>query len=214
MRLIPLGDSAVTVQTASAGHARALAGVLGQQQWRGVVDVVAAFECVTVYYDAPSLTVSCAQLCEAIFSLARHTEAADDEATHLGVIEIPVRYGGEAGPDLQAVAESKGLTPVELIDLHTAAEYVVLAVGFLPGFAYLGGLPEILHAPRRSTPRTLVPAGSVGIGGGYTGVYPFASPGGWNLIGQTSIELFNPHHTPPAKMQVGMRVRFIRDHRS
>ncbi|KGQ63222.1 5-oxoprolinase subunit PxpB [Gallibacterium anatis] len=125
------------------------------------------------------------------------------------LIEIPVHYGGEFGEDLFDVAHFHQTTPQEIIRRHTAATYTVFMMGFQPGFPYLGGLPENLHTPRRSQPRTKVPAGSVGIGGSQTGVYPFTSPGGWQLIGRTEMPLFNIEKTPPVLLQAGDNVRFV-----
>ncbi len=125
------------------------------------------------------------------------------------LVEIPVRYGGEAGPDLAEVARHTGLTPQELVHQHSQAEYTVFFIGFQPGFAYLGGLPEGLATPRRATPRPVVPAGSVAIGGTQTGVYPRCSPGGWQIIGHTDIVLFDPARQPPSLWQPGDRVRFV-----
>ncbi|MBU1359129.1 MAG: 5-oxoprolinase subunit PxpB [Gammaproteobacteria bacterium] len=126
-------------------------------------------------------------------------------------IEIPVVYGGEAGPDLRFVAERAGLAPAEVVRRHSAAEYVVYLVGFLPGFPFMGGLPTELATPRRTEPRTAVPARSVGIGGSQTGIYPLVSPGGWHLIGRTSVELFDPTASEPALLRAGDRVRFVAD---
>lgn len=122
------------------------------------------------------------------------------------VHEIPVRYGGQ---DLATVAETTGLSPTQVADLHSEPLYTVGFVGFSPGFAYLIGLPEALHTPRLATPRQKVPAGSVGIGGAFTGIYPRATPGGWNLIGNTDVELFDPARDDPALLKPGDRVRFI-----
>jgi inhibitor of KinA len=121
---------------------------------------------------------------------------------------IPVCYGGEFGPDLNDVAAAHATTADTIIATHTEGLYTVAMIGFLPGFPYLEGLPPSLHTPRRATPRTAVPAGSVGIGGSSTGVYPFASPGGWQIIGRTPRALFSPTREPPALLQAGDRVRF------
>lgn len=125
------------------------------------------------------------------------------------VVEIPVIYGGEAGPDLDDVARHSGLTPEQVVLQHSQADYVVFFLGFQPGFPYLGGLPERLATPRRSEPRLQVPAGSVGIGGSQTGIYPQATPGGWQLIGRTPLPLFDRHRQPPALLQPGDTVRFV-----
>lgn len=125
-------------------------------------------------------------------------------------IDIPVRYGGDDGPDLAVVAAAAGMSGDEVIECHTAGEYVAYFLGFKPGFAYLGGLDPRLATPRLAQPRPRVAAGSVGIGGDQTGVYAVTSPGGWRLIGRTSLGLFDPQRTPAALLAPGDRVRFTR----
>ncbi|EFW2815306.1 5-oxoprolinase subunit PxpB [Shigella sonnei] len=124
-------------------------------------------------------------------------------------IEIPVVYGGAGGPDLAVVAAHCGFSEKQVVELHSSVEYVVWFLGFQPGFPYLGSLPEQLHTPRRAEPRLLVPAGSVGIGGPQTGVYPLATPGGWQLIGHTSLSLFDPARDEPILLRPGDSVRFV-----
>ena len=123
-------------------------------------------------------------------------------------LEIPTCYGGEFGPDLNEVASLRGLTPTQAIDLHASATYIVYFLGFVPGFAYLGELPEALATPRLDSPRRSTPAGSVGIAGNQTGVYPFATPGGWRLIGRTPIAMFRPDREAMSYLSIGDRVRF------
>jgi KipI family sensor histidine kinase inhibitor len=123
--------------------------------------------------------------------------------------EIAVRYGGVAGPDLPSLAELAGMDMATYISRHSAAEYTVAFLGFQPGFPYLRGLPDALHAPRRTTPRVRVAAGSVAIGGAYCGVYPAAGPGGWQIIGRTAAVLFDPAREAPALLMPGDRVRFV-----
>jgi KipI family sensor histidine kinase inhibitor len=125
------------------------------------------------------------------------------------LVEIPVRYGGVDGPDLEEVARHTGLPARRVVEMHTAAEYRVYFVGFAPGFPYLGGMPPELATPRLDTPRKRVPAGSVAIGGAQTGIYPLESPGGWRLIGRTSLRLFGPAADPPAQLRIGDQVRFV-----
>jgi KipI family sensor histidine kinase inhibitor len=124
-------------------------------------------------------------------------------------VEIPVVYGGRDGPDLQAVARHAGMSVDEVVQRHSDGEYVVYFIGFMPGFAYMGGLAPELAMPRLTTPRVSIPAGSVGIGGEQTGIYPLASPGGWQLLGRTSLALFDPAQHPPTLLRPGDRVRFI-----
>ncbi|PYU27653.1 MAG: hypothetical protein DMG32_05835 [Acidobacteria bacterium] len=123
-------------------------------------------------------------------------------------IEIPVCYGGEFGPDLDDVAAMHGIAPTQAILLHSSPIYIVCFLGFAPGFAYLGGLPKALASPRLETPRAKVPQGSVGIGGNQTAVYPFATPGGWRLIGRTPMAMFRRNQRPMNLLQIGDRVRF------
>src|SRR6266699_3205230 len=124
------------------------------------------------------------------------------------LVEIPVCYGGELGPDLAEVCAIHGMRPARVVELHASAEYLVYFLGFVPGFAYLGELPEALVTPRLAVPRRRVPAGSVGIAGNQTGVYPFATPGGWRLIGRTPVAMFRRHQDPMNLLQIGDHVRF------
>ncbi len=214
MTLSPLGDSAVVlafvgpVDSAMAARVHALAREIERHAPAGTLDVVPAFVSVTVFYEVARI-VSFEAFCAALQQLAARADAAlvSDQVPQR---EIPVCYGGEHGPDLQSVAEQHGLSPGEVIALHSSAEYLVHAIGFVPGFPYLGGLPTRLATPRRATPRAKVPAGSVGIGGAQTGIYPLATPGGWNLIGRTPLALFDPRReAEPTQLQAGDRVKFV-----
>ncbi|ORM73224.1 hypothetical protein HA48_10680 [Pantoea wallisii] len=146
---------------------------------------------------------------DAIERLQRWWEESEAQIPPSRLVEIPVVYGGEAGPDLAEVAERAGMTPKQVVELHSATDYVVYFIGFQPGFPYLGGLDERLHTPRRAEPRVVVPAGSVGIGGSQTGIYPLAAPGGWQLIGHTPLSLFDPDAQPPTLLRPGDSVRFV-----
>jgi inhibitor of KinA len=125
------------------------------------------------------------------------------------LVEIPVCYGGEFGPDLKDVADLHGIAPGAVVELHAATTYVVYFLGFAPGFAYLGELPETLVTPRLATPRRVVPAGSVGIAGRQTGVYPISTPGGWRLLGRTPVTMFQPERARMSLLSIGDRVRFV-----
>ncbi|MGA2197904.1 MAG: 5-oxoprolinase subunit PxpB [Bryobacteraceae bacterium] len=180
---------------------RALAGA------RGILNLHPAYASVLVDFD-PRLRTH-----EQIEALVRECLAAADRATaeEARTIEIPVRYGGESGPDLDDVARHAGLTAERVVELFGAAEYLVYFVGFSTCFPYLGGLPPELATPRLPAPRKQVPAGSVAIGGAQAGIYPLASPGGWRLLGRTALRLFDPQGSPPPLLRMGDRVRFVEE---
>jgi len=146
---------------------------------------------------------------DAIERLQRWWEESEALEPESRTIDIPVIYGGEAGPDLPDVARHTGLTQKQVVELHSSIDYVVWFLGFQPGFPYLGGLPENLATPRRAEPRVRVPVGSVAIGGAQTGIYPLETPGGWNLIGRTELPLFNPSLSEPVLLRPGDTLRFI-----
>lgn len=146
---------------------------------------------------------------DAIEHLQRWWEESESSVPHARQVDIPVIYGGNAGPDLPELARYCQMTEKQVVELHSSSRYVVYFIGFQPGFPYLGGLDQRLHMPRRAEPRVTVPAGSVGIGGSQTGIYPAASPGGWQLIGHTSAALFDPHQQPPTLLRPGDSVRFV-----
>jgi inhibitor of KinA len=147
------------------------------------------------------------EVTRAIHDASAFIAVRDDEAPRM--VDIPVRYGGEEGPDLHDVAALLDMTTQHVIALHTSQPWRVLMIGFAPGFPYIGPLPPALHLPRRSTPRAAVPAGSVAIAAGMTGIYPARLPGGWHLIGRSDVELFNPNREPPALLKAGDFVRFV-----
>ena len=172
-------------------------------QLDGVIELVPTYRSLMLHYD-PFLTRP-DTLQQAILSL----DVGDSsEATGQRTVEIPTLYGGEYGPDIGFVAENAGMSESEVIEIHSGTDYLVYAMGFSPGFPYLGGLDPRLNTPRLTTPRTLIPGGSVGIAETQTGAYPVASPGGWQLIGRTPLKLFDPDADPPAVINAGDRVRF------
>jgi KipI family sensor histidine kinase inhibitor len=206
-RIFQFGDAALVCEAPAPAtldcQRRVWAAADAARTWPHVLEVVPGMNNLTIVFD-PLAADSAA--------LAGQLQAAWDAggAASLGgrEVEIPVQYGGEFGPDLQAVASHTGLPAKEVVNRHAAGDYIVFFLGFQPGFAYMGGLDKALHTPRRSSPRVEVPAGSVGIGGEQTGVYPATSPGGWQLIGRTSLPLFDPARSPPTLLQPGDRVRF------
>lgn len=218
MRFTPLGDRALLIELGSTidepthRRVRAVLARLTTRPLPGVIEVVPAFASVAVHYDP--VLVPNGQASESPYSrvdAAVRAALVDLDEGSLDTpraIEIPVCYGGVYGPDLEEVARLHELSVEEVIRYHTGATYRVYMLGFAPGFAYLGGLPDAIATPRRGEPRTAVPAGSVGIGGSQTGIYPLVSPGGWQLIGRTTLRLFDATRPQPALLTVGDSVRF------
>lgn len=217
-RLYPLGETAIVVQLGDSIHlethnrVRALAKYLDQHPVAGFIEYVPAFTTVTVFYNpllfsdhdegSPYQRVS-----KEMERILQKVQSGTEDT--IRVIEIPVCYGGKLGPDLDIVAEHNGLTSEEVIHIHTSGDYLVYMIGFAPGFPYMGGMSERIAAPRRPSPRLAIPAGSVGIAGTQTGVYPIETPGGWQLIGQTPLPLFRPNESSPSLLQAGDQVRFV-----
>ena len=207
---IALGDRAILVRLGqsidetSFCQVQSLLRHLENFTHPAIVECVPAFVSLTIHYDPLRGTFD-----EVCLHLKAAIESVDVTQSFLDrVIEIPVCYGGEFGEDLEFVAQHHGLSENEVIALHSSAEYLVHMIGFAPGFPYLGGLPERIRTPRRATPRLRIPAGSVGLAGGQTGIYPLATPGGWQLIGRTPRALFKPSDRPPSLLVAGDQVRF------
>lgn len=224
MEITPLGDSAVLIRVAENfenAPETALQQVLATQRRLaaakipGVVEVAPAYTTVALFYDPLSAVAAGAPpenvfdwLEQRIRKVISKTESVSAESIKVSEIEVPVCYDSEFAFDLDDVAQGAGLDRHEAIDLHSSGEYRVHCVGFIGGFPFLGGLPAKLATPRRETPRKEIPAGSVGIGGKQTGIYPIKSPGGWNIVGRTPLRLFDPQKNPPGLLCAGDRVRF------
>jgi len=170
----------------------------------GVRELAPGYRSLLVVFDP--LTIAPAELKERITEVAGRPGSA--ELPQAKLITVPVFYGGDYGPDLEGVADHLGISTDEVIRLHTETIYRVYMIGFTPGYPYMGELPAALAVPRRSTPRTRVPKGSVGIAQRQTGIYPVESPGGWQIIGWTPIELFDPARQLPSLLEMGDRVKF------
>lgn len=209
-KIYALGDSAIVLEfgqkIAKEIHQsiRAVCLFLDEYSFEGFVEYVPAFTTVTVFYDP---LVSDYQATESLLQemLDEIGKTEHNKATAV-TVEIPVLYDG---PDLSFVAAHTGLTEEEVINLHTSAEYLVHMIGFAPGFPYLGGLNEKIAVPRKETPRSSVPAGSVGIAGQQTGIYSIETPGGWQIIGQTPLLLFDAEREQPSLLRAGNKVRFV-----
>lgn len=209
----PCGDCAVTLQIGDEiGEKinREVVGVLESLRKAaipGVLELVPTYTSVCIHYDP--LVLSYDDLLKVIGRL-ENGSAENLENAAARIVEIPVCYGGEYGPDLAFVAEHNGLTAEEVVKRHSEGVYLVYMLGFLPGFAYMGGMDETIACPRLTSPRTKIPAGSVGIAGAQTGIYPLSSPGGWQLIGRTPLKMFaiDGEKTTFA-LSAGDRVRFV-----
>lgn len=211
MQLTFVGDCAFLVEYREADlleanhRVLALHHVLAAHPVPGLLDLIPAYRTLLIVYDPLVLLPDKA----AAWVHSAESNNSSAPAVSGRVIEVPVRYGGGNGPDLVDVARHSGLSETEVIQRHTAVNYTVMFIGFMPGFPYLHGLDRVLATPRLATPRRQVPAGSIGIGGDQTGVYPTTSPGGWRLIGRTPLTLYDPRRDPPTFLRAGDTIRFV-----
>jgi len=224
----PLGDSALIVQLgegiSSSIHELVsnLSALLNEHPFEGFIESVPAYNNLTIYYNPVVVHHS------RVREIAHHRHASStpfqkvsafmnelvqqigkNELFEERVVTIPVLYGGEFGPDLEYVAKYHGLSVEEVIQIHSEGDYLVYMIGFAPGFPFMGGLSERIATPRRETPRLAIAPGSVGIAGKQTGVYPLETPGGWQIIGRTPLDLFLPTISPPTLLQSGDKIRFV-----
>ena len=184
---------------------RAFDEALMELQIDGIYETVPTYCALTIHY-APEVIRY-----EELYSQLKKLLAVDHKASRLNavVMEIPVLYGGEYGPDLEYVAEHNHLSVEDVIRIHSEGDYLIYMLGFTPGFSYLGGMDKRISTPRLRKPRVLIPAGSVGIAGDQTGVYPIDSPGGWQIIGRTPVRLYDADREVPILLDAGMHVKFI-----
>jgi len=200
--LVELGDD---VDPKINNRVRELFVAIKTDPLEGVVETTPSYRSLLLIFDPLKTTLSLLQnRVQQILQTLDPSQLPEPRK-----VEIPVVYGSEYGPDLEWVAEYHGITPDEAIRLHTAHTYHVYMIGFMPGFPYLGELPESLITPRRETPRTVVPRGSVALAQGQTGIYSTQSPGGWQIIGRTPLTLFDPGKWPPALLEMGDLVKFF-----
>ena len=200
MRVRPAGERGLLVEVEDLETVHRLHAALRELAPPGVVELVPAYRTVLIVAEPDR-----AGVLDELAATLPELELPPAEAVAGETVEVPVRYDGE---DLPEVARLTGLEAAEVVRRHTAPEYTVAFLGFSPGFPYLVGLDPALEVPRRDTPRTSIPAGSVGLAGNQTGIYPTASPGGWQLIGRTELRLFDPGRDPPALLAPGGRLRF------
>lgn len=210
-RIVPLGDSAVLVQLGDEidltinQRVHTLANLITTSAVNGIIETVPAYATLLVHYDSLSLSLT------QIKNILREklTQIQENESRKSRLVEVPVRYGGELGPDLETVAAQLGLRIEDVIRIHSEKIYTVYMMGFTPGYPYMGKLDDKLIMPRLETPRTHVPAGTVAIAGSQTGIYSIESPGGWNLIGWTPLKLFDPFSDSPFLFAPGDEVKFV-----
>ena len=212
-RVVPAGDSAILIELGSeiapeiSSMVFALTDLVKDAGLNSGLEVLPTYRSVLVYYDP--LVSSYVEMFDAVNGALERLVEPVNVNSSVKIIEIPVVYGGDDGPDLDFVANHAGITEDAVTDLHSGTDYRVYMLGFSPGFPYLGGLDERIAAPRLKTPRVLVPAGSVGIAESQTGVYPNAGPGGWRIIGRTSVTLFDVNSSTPSLITPATKVRFI-----
>ena len=211
IKICTAGDSSLLIEFGQEispeinAQITALVRMIRAQHIEGVTDMIPAFASLLINYDPR--VVSYAGLRARMEKLLKLEIGG--EASESRIFEIPVCYGGEYGPDLQNIADHAGLTPEEVIKIHSSEDYLIYMLGFLPGFSYLGGLDERIHTPRLANPRIRIPAGSVGIGGSQTGIYPLDSPGGWQLLGMTPVKTYDPGREVPILFEAGDYIRFV-----
>jgi inhibitor of KinA len=210
-KIVPLGDSSLLVQfgdrieLAINQRVHALSAFIESAPLAGIYETVPAYATLAVHYDPAILTYS--EITTWLHGRLDRVDASVHRTPRQ--IEVPVRYGGDSGPDLEPVAASKGISLTDVIQIHTSRHYTVYMMGFTPGFPYMGTLDENLRVPRLETPRTLVKQGTVAIAGEQTGIYPLDSPGGWQLIGWTPLKLFDPGSDLPFLFMPGDEVHFV-----
>jgi len=218
-KLFPLGDQGIMIELGTDisemthQKVQVLSFYLQHHPIEWMIEYIPSFTTVSIFYHAMKierLTLGRISpyyyVCEQLTKILSSIEL--NQTLTSRIIEIPVCYGGEYGPDIELVAELNHLTPEEVIQIHSSGDYLVYMIGFAPGFPYLGGMSERIAAPRRKTPRLQIPARSVGIAGSQTGIYPLETPGGWQVIGRTPVSLFRPDEDPPTLLKAGDRIKF------
>jgi KipI family sensor histidine kinase inhibitor len=211
LKYIPSGDSAFIIKAGDEiseeinATVRKLLARLERENISGVTDFIPSYNELMVCYDP--LVLDYKELLEVLRSCA--AGLATMELPQADVVHVPVQYGGDYGPDLNYVAAFNGITEHEAVGIHSSSDCLVYMLGFTPGFCYLGGMDRRIATPRRETPRLKIPAGSVGIAGDQTGIYPLESPGGWQIIGRTPLRLFSPDEKPPFLFNAGDYIRFF-----
>ena len=210
-QIIPVGDQALAIEFANRidpvvnRHLQQIGRYILKQHLSAVKTIIPAYRTLTVTFDGGQTSFE--ELKDQLEPLIEKSMNAPLPSSKTWL--IPVCYGGKYGPDLAFIAEHAGMSEEEVIALHSSKDYLIYMLGFLPGFCYLGGLDERLHTPRLATPRIKIDAGSVGIGGSQTGIYPMDSPGGWQLMGMTPVKTYDPERETPILVEAGDYIRFV-----
>jgi KipI family sensor histidine kinase inhibitor len=211
IKIVAAGDSSLLIEFGNEINEEinrmitTIVQLMRDQQIEGVVDLIPAFCSLLINYD-PRI-VSYEKMRKRMQALVKIDLKGGSGRKR--VFEIPVCYGGQYGPDMETIASHAGLSEEEVIRIHSSRDYLIYMLGFLPGFCYLGGLDERIHTPRLANPRVKIAAGSVGIGGSQTGIYPLDSPGGWQLMGMTPVKTYDPSREKPILLEAGDYIRFI-----
>ena len=211
VKISTAGDSALLIEFGQEispeinARITAFVHLLKAQHIEGVQDLIPAFTSLLINYDPR--VVNYKSLTKRLQKLLKLD--VNEEASASRVFEITVCYGGEYGPDIEDIAKNAGLSEEEVFKIHSSKDYLIYMLGFLPGFSYLGGLDERIQTPRLANPRIKIPAGSVGIGGSQTGIYPLDSPGGWQLLGLTPVKTYDPERENPILFEAGDYIRFV-----
>jgi len=210
-KILTVGDSSILIEFGKEispqinSKIAAVVKLMRAQQVKGIIDMIPSFCALLINYDSRVISYNTLKTrIEGVLKLDAEVEAAVAR-----VFEIPVCYGGKYGPDLDNIAKHAEITTKEVIEIHSSSDYLIYMLGFLPGFPYLGGLDERIHIPRLPSPRITIPAGSVGIGGAQTGIYPLDSPGGWQLLGQTPVKTYDAESEVPILFEAGDYIRFV-----
>ena len=212
MRFLNAGDSAIIVELGNEisplinSKIKKITAFLDGLSMEGIRDLLPTYRSIIVYFDP--LKISAEEIEKQIIENCDiNYDVLEEEKRD--IVEIPVMYGGEYGPDIENIANVNNLSVEEVINIHSSGEYLVYMLGFTAGFPYLGGMDKRIATPRLKEPRLKIPGGSVGIAGEQTGIYPLESPGGWQLLGRTPLELFNPNKDNPCLLNVGEYIKFV-----
>ncbi len=211
IKILTAGDSALLVEFGKEINEdinrkiTAVVKMIKEQRIEGIVELIPSFCALVIQYDPR--VISYDEMKNRVKGILELDITLGENGKR--IFEIPVCYGGEFGPDIETIAQNAGLSVEEVIQIHSSRDYLIYMLGFLPGFCYLGGLDERIHTPRLTNPRLKINAGSVGIGGSQTGIYPLDSPGGWQLMGMTPVKTYDPEREVPILLEAGDYIRFI-----